>query len=204
MLQLSDWLFLNIHNHMANVLPESNYKDVTKAYVKRLIVLFSMFVAVVGVAALLTKIPSAFLVMQKNMEVTKNVAELEQQLANQASASDDVVASVQNYFDLISKHQDDIPSHVVVQDILIKKSDGIRLSRLQFEKRDDETFNVFIEGFAAQRSDLLEFTAGIETLPYFGNNAVRVPPQSLARPASIEFTLSAFGTTLVNKDHEQT
>lgn len=175
---------------MFNLLPEADKKNVLKEYSMRRAVVILLFLLVAGLIALVTALPSKLLSsskfkgVQKQIEVSKTIAILNEEAKLTSSLS--LVNSK------LTALKDAGGSSIVdlIERIIVKKGQSIKIRGISYIRNVDKS-TISLSGVTQNRESLLNFVKSLKTEPLWSE--VNLPVSNFAKEKDAEFTIEIKG-----------
>jgi hypothetical protein len=115
-------------------------------------------------------------------EINKSLSTLD------IASTTNFIKSFNTKLGIISGSQDYPKFIPVVDEILSKKSNNMRISGIYYSVNSATTGVLTLEGIGDTRESLVTFSESLKTVPYF--KKVDLPISNLAKDKNIEFTIS--------------
>lgn len=176
---------------MINLIPTEEQKSVTKGFYFRLFAVFLFLFSFCMFVALVTLVPSYFLVdnkekiAQMKLEIQKNelMPQLDQDTLTLIKDIDNKLSIIEN-----SKKNKFLVSERVINQIIASKMSDIKITRISFEKNATLEKKISIYGIAPSRERLLLFRKSLEENSAF--SSVDLPVSNFIKGSNIQFYLS--------------
>ncbi|MES2087982.1 MAG: hypothetical protein V4467_03240 [Patescibacteria group bacterium] len=175
---------------MFNLLPTEEKEGLAYEYNLRLVVVVLVFLMMLGGVALISLVPSFFILYQKENFLTNREADLKK-VATSVSGDNQatVLKLVREKITVLDAEK--LPTYLyeLLGKILDNKIAGIRLSGVEMSEANKGIRRISILGKAKNRDVLFSFKQTLEREPRL--SAVEVPPSNFASSADINFSILA-------------
>lgn len=173
-----------------NFLPEQDKLILKKEYLKRLFVLFSLFVIFVILAAGMILAPVGLVILTRKDDLKK---ELSAYAKNAEKISGDKsilkVKDLNHRIGLLSNYWSKQNLNTLIMRIVDRKKDGIQINSFSYEnKKGDEINAIIILGKADTRQNLFAFESRLKK--EFGEQNVISPISNLVKERDLNFSLT--------------
>ena len=179
---------------MRNLLSQQDKKAVLKEYKLRIIIVilvfifFTMFIASALLAPSYILSDYRYNIINAHSEIIKNSIKKREQ-----GDFGLILRNTQDKLELLSVKKEDILLSKIFEEILEKKSSGIKLIKFSYKKSQNENKDgqIIVSGLASGREMLLRFKKDLEKQENFSE--VVLPISNLASDRDIEFSITITG-----------
>ena len=173
---------------MFNLLPKEEQKAVDREYIVRLFATSLLFLASIGLAAVISIIPSLFLSYQKERILEKNNTTLAEEVGSGGMVSlPDILKQAEQQALALSTGTSTPYFYELIGDITRNTVGGSKIHAISISRADDATFDIVITGVASDRDTLLSFARRLEREKIFAS--VTVPVSNFAAATDIRFSI---------------
>ncbi|KKT45248.1 MAG: hypothetical protein UW34_C0001G0007 [Parcubacteria group bacterium GW2011_GWA2_44_15] len=175
---------------MFNLLPQEEQLEITKEYRLRLSAVALLFLALLGVIAIIALTPSLFLLYQKEKIAINSDTALKKEIAlgNKNDFSDILKLAGKKTVALATDIQTSY-FYELIENITVNKTSDIKITGVSIKRADGESRDIVITGKAKNREALLSFARVLERDKVFAN--VTVPVSNFAPAYDIDFSILA-------------
>jgi len=176
---------------MINLTPKEEKKKMAVDFYCRLAILLLLMGSFTALVALLAILPAYFMSSVKNsIAETKLETQKQSPLPALGEQSLTEVKGINNQLSLVENAEKNkfLVSERIVNAILLKKTPGIKITQIVYQKNEAQGKKVSLTGIASSRESLLLFEQALEADSAFQN--VDLPISSFVKESNLQFNLT--------------
>ena len=174
---------------MFNLLPENLRKEIVKEYRFRLSIIIILFVIIIQLSFLVFLFPSWLTSFYKEKDFSARGDEADRSLLSlDISSTTAYIKSLNSTLSVIDNSLD-YPEFVpIINEVLSKKTTGIRLSSINYSADSKTAGTLNITGMSDKRDTLVSFVDKLKDVSYL--KKVDLPISNLAKDKNIDFSIN--------------
>lgn len=175
---------------MINLIPNQEKKEKVKDFYFRLAVVALFMLSAVVAVAIVAMLPAYLLSSVKKSSTEVRLAGSVDPNGPEDTELQKLSQDLRSKLILVEHAETDkyLVSAKVIREILLRKSPGMKITEISFEKSPDESKKASVRGTAGSREELLRFRQALEESLVF--EKVDLPISSFVRGTDIQFTLT--------------
>jgi len=174
---------------MSNLLPENLRDKIKKEYKLRLVIVSIIIVIIIQISLIIFMIPSWLSSFYKEKDFSLKNEEMSQFLSTLDIASTtSYIKLVNTKLATIDKSLDYPKLVPIIDNVLSKKTSGIKIDGIYFTVNSENTAVLNINGIGSTRESIVSFAEKLRETSYFKN--VNLPISNLAKDKNIDFAIS--------------
>lgn len=176
---------------MINLIPKKEKERLMKDFYLRIFIVFFVMLAIVAIIASIAISPSYVLSINRVNFISLKLQEVKNQPVPDLDKTTEVtLQELEQELNLLNEAQknDYLITEKVIDKILAKKTTGIKITKISYEKTSIEDKKIEISGIARDREDLLVFRRSFEKDDSF--QKVDLPISNFVQGSNIIFYLS--------------